>query len=64
MKTRASDFGRKLTGWVVTIIAALVLAWLAFKILSGFIQTLMIIALIVVALFALNWASGLRAPRR
>lgn len=60
MRERASGFGRQLRGFIAILIGAAILCWLAFKIISGIVHTLVIIAIIGGALYLLMWGLGTR----
>jgi hypothetical protein len=63
VRDRVSGLGRQLRAFVAIIIGAAILCWLAFKIISGIVHTLVIIAIIAFALYALTWGLGARKSR-
>jgi hypothetical protein len=60
VQNKLSGFGRSLGAYTAILIGAVVLCWIAFKVIAGFVHTLVIIAIIIFALYALNWGLGAR----
>jgi preprotein translocase subunit SecD len=60
MSEKLSGFGRRLAANVAVLIGAIVLGWIALKIVKGFIVTLIIGALAIFALYVFFWGWGAR----
>ncbi len=56
MKDRLSGLGRRLVAYVVIVGAVILLLRIALGVVTGFIHTLIMIAVLVFALYALSWA--------
>jgi hypothetical protein len=60
VNSKTSGFGTRFKAYLAILIGAIVLSWLAFKVISGVIHTIVIVAIVLAALYALNWGLGAR----
>jgi hypothetical protein len=56
VKARLEGLGRRLVAYTVLVGAAILLLWLVFRAVIGFVHMLIFIALVVFALYAITWA--------
>lgn len=61
VKQRLSGLGRQLVGYAVIVIAVILVLWLLLKVVAGFVHTLIFVAVLIFALYALSW--GMRVRR-
>ena len=52
--------GRRLIAYTLIVVAVVILLRVVVGVISGFIHTLILVALLVFALYALNWGLGNR----
>ena len=60
MRQRMQGLGRRLAAYTLIVVALVILLRVVIGVVSGFIHTLILVALLVFALYALNWGLGNR----
>ena len=60
MGARLEGLGRRLIAYSLIVVAVIILLRVVFSVVAGFIHTLILVALLVFALYALSWGMRLR----
>ena len=60
MRQRMRGLGRRLAAYTLIVVALVILLRVVIGVVSGFIHTLILVALLVFALYALSWGLGNR----